>query len=243
MNRKRKILSSVFILFLVIVILCTIAVGYTIKIGWLPVRVFSSAEEGEIKIACVGDSITYGAGVYDWLENAYPVVLNNLLGRDYVVNNYGYSGRTALYDGDMPYIKDKVYQKSLDFLPDIVVIMFGTNDSKPINWKGKDAFKKDYAGLIDSYLALPSSPEIYILAPPPAFAFNGIIKFTINGSLIDGEIHQAVLELAQEKGLRFIDMHAVFEGKEEYFPDGIHPNKEGAKIFAYTVYEAIMNMQ
>jgi len=42
--------------------------------------------QDKIKVACVGDSITYGLGVSSWPENNYPVVLENLLGTEYHVN-------------------------------------------------------------------------------------------------------------------------------------------------------------
>lgn len=33
-----------------------------------------------------------------------------MLGAGYCVNNFGFSGRTAMKDGDMPYVKDKNYK-------------------------------------------------------------------------------------------------------------------------------------
>lgn len=240
MNTKKKVFPGLAVALVLIVLLGTITVGYTTKIGWLPVRVLEDAREGQIRVACVGDSITFGAGVFDWRENAYPVVLGRLLGDGYVVNNYGYSGRTALFDGDMPYVKDGVYRKSLDFQPDIVVIMLGTNDTKPVNWQGAERYKEDYAKIIDSYLTLPSSPEIYIIAPPPVFAMEGIITYTIDGALVASDIRNTIFELAQEKNLYCIDMYAVFADRGEYFPDGVHPDKDGAKIFARAVCDAIL---
>ena len=70
------------------------------------------AKDGQIKIACVGDSITYGCT------------------DKYCVNNFGYTNRTAIKDADYPYTKEKLYQQSLDFKPDVVVIMLGSNDTK-----------------------------------------------------------------------------------------------------------------
>ena len=40
----------------------------------------SRAADEPIKIACVGDSITFGAGVEDRDKNHYPLVLGKLLG-------------------------------------------------------------------------------------------------------------------------------------------------------------------
>lgn len=48
--------------------------------------------ERAIKVACVGESLTYGAG---HTESAYPLVLQSLLGEEYEVKNFGAGGRTA----------------------------------------------------------------------------------------------------------------------------------------------------
>lgn len=198
------------------------------------------ATDNQIKIACVGDSITYGSGIKGWPKNSYPYKLNSLLGQKYLVNNFGHSGRTAMYDGDYPYTADKLYRKSLEYNPDIVIIMFGTNDSKPYNWKGKEAFITDYGKLIDSYLALESAPEIYIISPPPAFKVDGIVKFDIDDVLISTEIYLAVGEIATSKGLHYIDMYEVFKDKPQMFPDGIHLDRKGAELFAKFVYDYMM---
>lgn len=198
------------------------------------------AEEGQIKVACVGDSITYGAGVKGWPENSYPNVLNGLLGDGYCVNNYGFSARTAMYDGDYPYADEKLYQQSMNFAPDVVVIMFGSNDSKPKNWKNATAFSRDLSKLIDSFMILKSRPEIYVVSPPPAFGVNGKpVAYDIREEVIRDEIRPAVAALAIEKGLHYIDMYEVFTGRPELYSDGVHPTAEGAKLFAQTVYAAI----
>ncbi len=47
----------------------------------------TEAKEGQIRIACVGDSTTYGHGITGWPKNTYPAILQNLLGEGYHVNN------------------------------------------------------------------------------------------------------------------------------------------------------------
>ena len=53
---------------------------------------------------------------------------------DYEVKNFGVGGRTALRKGDWPYWNEQAYKDALDYQPDFVVIMFGTNDSKTYQW-------------------------------------------------------------------------------------------------------------
>lgn len=237
--KKKKIIAVILLAFAVLAVLCSVGAVLYKNGNMAFMHPLKKAKEGQIKVACVGDSITYGAGIKGWPENSYPYILGDLLGESYAVNNYGYSARTAMSDGDHPYISDRLYKKSLAYEPDIVVMMFGTNDSKPYNWKGKEAFIKDYSALIDSYLRFASAQNIFLLSPPPAFPYNGKVKFDINAALIDGEIRAAVEEIAEAKSLSYLDMNVVFAGKAELFSDGIHLNKAGAELFAQTVAEAI----
>ena len=104
-----------------------------------------------IKIACVGNSITYGSGVVNREKNAYPAQLQQLLGDSYTVKNYGVSGRTLLKKGDYPYLETNKYKEALNFIPDIVFIKLGTNDSKSHNRIHLDEFESNYNELINSF--------------------------------------------------------------------------------------------
>lgn len=111
-----------------------------------------------IKVACVGNSITYGAGISNREKNSYPAQLQYYLGDDYEVRNFGSNGATAQSDGDYPYVRTGVYGESKNFLPDIVLIKLGTNDTKPQNWKDEKHFMEEYQTLIDTYRSLDSHP-------------------------------------------------------------------------------------
>ena len=101
------------------------------------------AKEFQIKIACIGDSTTYGYDIDNWSRNNFPAVLQKILGNGYCVNNYGCSGRTISSQGDHPYMKEAMYGKSIEFDPDIAIILLGTNDSKPHNLESAEMLKKD----------------------------------------------------------------------------------------------------
>ena len=127
-----------------------------------------------IRVACVGDSITYGHGASNRAKTSYPAQLQTLLGDEWSVVNFGHNARTALDDGKewngkggMGYRKSPEFAKALASKPDIVVFMLGTNDSKPVNWDGKsDDVKRDYAKLVDDFLALDPKPVVVIGASP-----------------------------------------------------------------------------
>src|SRR5688572_13260471 len=87
-----------------------------------------------IRVACVGDSITYGYGIKDRERDSYPAQLGALLGSKWDVRNFGVNGATALKKGTRPYSGLQAYQDALAFEPDIVVIKLGTNDTNAKSW-------------------------------------------------------------------------------------------------------------
>ena len=131
----------------------------------------------------------------------------------------------------------------MSFAPDIVVIMLGTNDTRTGNWHGLDAYVEAYGAIIDSYLQLSSHPQVILMAPPPAFSFAGKVRYHINANLVKSEVNEGVRRLAEEKGLTFIDLYEVFDGKANLFADGVHPSAKGANLLAKTVFEKIKEME
>ena len=74
------------------------------------------------RVACAGDSITYGAGVANRGKNNYPKVLGGLLGAGYESRNFGVSGATLLKKGDHPYWRTGAFKAATAFKPHIVII-------------------------------------------------------------------------------------------------------------------------
>ena len=186
-----------------------------------------------IKVACVGDSITQGAGAKS--GQSYPSQLQALLGDGYKVGNFGVSGRTLLKKGDFPYWKEKKYQDALAMEPAIVVIMLGTNDTKPQNWKFEAEFEADYRELVKSFQALKSKPKVFVCRPVPV---PGQGNYGINEENIQKEIPR-VDALAKELGCGVIDMHAALAKFPELLPDRVHPNTAGAGEMAKAAAKAI----
>lgn len=194
-----------------------------------------------VKIACVGDSITFGALLRDRETNCYPAQLEKLLGEGYSVRNFGVNGHAAQKSADKPYSGHKHYKTSTDFAPDIVLIMLGTNDAADRNWKGIEPFVADYRALIDHYAALPSHPTVYMMTPPTQFSVENYTKVIhkMNNDRL-GEITDALKKLAEELKLPVININAATKNHPEFFCfDGLHPDAGGAKLIAETVYEAL----
>ena len=68
----------------------------------------------------MGNSITAGAGIKNRDKDSYPMMLGQMLGKEYDVRNFGVSGRTMLQKGNS-YMKEKAYKQALDFQPDILI--------------------------------------------------------------------------------------------------------------------------
>lgn len=192
--------------------------------------------DNKIRIACIGNSITFGAGIHNRDKDSYPAVLGQLLGTEYEVRNYGFSARTMMQKGDLPYMKEQMYKDALGYNPQIVIIKLGTNDSKPQNWIYKKGFRKDMETMVDAFLALPSKPKIYLCSPAKCYNPR---EAAINDSIIVGGIMPIVRQIAEKKNLEFIDLHAALDGMPENFPDRVHPNEKGAALLAATVYRAL----
>lgn len=197
-----------------------------------------NAQEADriIKIACIGNSITQGVGVKDQYNNSYPGVLRRMLGEGYDVGNFGVSGRTMLNKGDRPYTKEKKYKDALAFLPDIVTIKLGTNDSKPRNWVYNKEFKDDLRTLINSFKELPSNPKIYLCLPVPVV---GEGRWGIRDSVVFNGVIPYIKEVAKEEKLPVIDLYTPLKSCPDCFPDTVHPNEDGAKRIAEVIYSVI----
>jgi acyl-CoA thioesterase I len=190
----------------------------------------------QIKVACVGNSITFGATIENRHHNSYPAQLDSILGDGWEVKNFGVSGSTLLKNGDRPYWKQKAYSEAKDFNPDVVVIKLGTNDTKPYNWKFKDEFIGDYTSMINEFKALPSKPYIFICFPVPAYPE----RWGISDSTITVGVIPMVKIVAKNNKVQIIDLHTPLSNHESWFPDKIHPNIEGAGEMARVIKKVLL---
>jgi lysophospholipase L1-like esterase len=92
-----------------------------------------------------------------------------MLGDPYQARNFGVSGRTLLKKGDYPYWETDAYQNALQFKPDVVYIMLGTNDSKLQNRIYLNEFDSNYKELIHNFKEQNSKVRVVILLPVPSF--------------------------------------------------------------------------
>ena len=189
------------------------------------------------KVACVGDSITWGFTILNPGKHGYPAVLQHLLGGGFEVRNFGHNDAAVRYDADTPYVRKRAYRDSLDWNPDIVILMLGTNDTKPWNWNA-EIFRRDYERLVDSYLALPSHPRVVLVAPIRIFRVFNVPSLILNPDILEEEVRPAIRRMAEQKGLQLVDLQPLF-GSAHFCKDGIHPQRRGARMLAETLYSQL----
>ena len=194
--------------------------------AWL--ATIAAPREQALRVACIGNSITDGMGIDMCEVYGYPAVLQRLLGKNYNVKNFGVSARTLMNKGDLPYMKEQAWADAQAFLPNIVVIKLGTNDSKDYNWIHGADYGADLQKMVDTLRALPSKPQIYVCSPIPAARIWGISDSVI----VNGEI-PAIKRVVKKNKLAYIDLHTEFKPTEGLMQrDGIHPTDKGAAQLA-----------
>lgn len=205
---------------------------------------FSSAalakqrKQRQVRVACVGNSITYGSGINDREHNSYPVQLQRLLGDKYIVGNFGKPGATLLRHGHRPYFDQQEFHDAMAFKGDIAVIHLGINDTDPRNWPNyRDDFVRDYLSLIDSLRHANSNVRIIMARMTPIADRHP--RFVSGTKLWHDEIQQAIETVARVSGAELIDFHAPLYPYLNLLPDAVHPDEEGYSILAHTVYAGI----
>jgi lysophospholipase L1-like esterase len=202
----------------------------------IPFVGFTQAKEPKRQVlACVGDSITQGVGAER--GQSWPAQAQKILGKKWRVQNFGLSGTTLMNSGNKPYQKSQQFKDALSSNPDVVVIMLGTNDTKPANWRhsAKD-YEADYRDLISDFQKLASKPRIY-LCLPPYIAKKG--RWGINNEDTKMQI-PIIKKIAKNLKLEFINVYAALEGQDHLIPDTVHPNTGGAALIAKAVTTSLI---
>lgn len=225
------------------------------KFGFLSVSAMVSAAVAAVaatsafaagKVACVGNSITYGYGIESWPDQtSYPHHLQGMLRENApadTVENFGVSGLTVRKDDQASYWKGARFAPAIEFAADTVIIELGTNDSKAYaRWNNAaqnaavdSAIVADFESLIDTF-QVKSKPHIFICLAP----YVNNVDWNILDTAVVNRVNPAILRAGLEKGVSVIDLHSHFSYLENptwYLSDVVHPSVEGAKHLAEIVY-------
>ena len=217
--------------------------GSTITVVLVVTLIFGLTADGADRkvVACVGASITEGHSLS--AEDSYPAQLQEVL-REYdsewETRNFGVSATVVIRNAPLTaYINTNACKLALASEPDVVVIQLGGNDSLPGMWLRKASFVSDFIALIDAFAELPSQPLIFIWLPTPIFSS----PYGHNNNVVKNEIIPLMQQLPAQREVHLIDLYTPFEDKAHLFPDGIHPNIEGAGLIAEIIAEAIVDLR
>lgn len=187
---------------------------------------FYEIYENPIKIAFIGDSITSGNSYANRIAAALKEA-----GLPFDARNFGVSGHCLSPKSDEPYTSTGRYLDSIEFEPDYVFFLLGTNDSKPRNWEGnrnvKNTFAQDLRDLVNIYRSLPSEPVVVIGTSPKSYdvELNKQVDSILNANI--EKIVQIQKQVAAEMGCPLLDVNAFTQGHVEWFPDAVHPSDAG----------------
>ncbi len=180
----------------------------------------------KVTVACVGDSITEGAFVDSAVR--WTSVLQTDLGPRCDVQNFGVSGTTLIKSGDSSYWKQAALTNALACKPNIVLIMLGTNDSKPQNLPAHPGeFGPDLRDLISEFKSLPTHPKVWLVLPPPVFA-DGLAGIT--EGILAASIRPVIRTTAKETKCGLIDLAPTLAPHPEASRDHVHPTPAGHKL-------------
>ena len=222
--------------FLLIVLFLLLVTAYVYKcIMWPRIMKIGS---GPIHVSCVGDSITFGQGVFTHRKQwSYQSFLSELLGVEYTFFNYGLTNRTLLPVGNDYYFNEKIGKIAWETPADILIFMLGTNDSKRILWD-EDRFEKEYIKVLEHYKQMQCFKQIYIMIPPKIFDGHPGEK-GCNAVILEENVTPVIRRVAASCGVHLIDLYSPTKDHSEWFPDKLHPNKAGNRAIAEEIAKHI----
>ncbi|UTV99662.1 SGNH/GDSL hydrolase family protein [Marinomonas rhizomae] len=199
-------------------------------------------------ILCYGDSLTWGripnGGRYP-KHLCWPTLLNDLLGHQHQVINFGLPGRTTIWND--PFLEGRnglsYLQAALEtFGPvDILILMLGTNDLKRHFHVGAYEAAKGVEKLIEKS-RMPNdngfpAPTLVIVAPPNILSPTGSVAESFDGAIEKSQyFHQYYQDIASKNQCIFLNAAGVLQPCEV---DGVHLDTQGNEHLANAIYPLI----
>ena len=198
-----------------------------------------------LRVACVGDSITFGTCaknteldgyLYVGYNFSYPAMLQKLCGDTAVIGNFGYPGANVMSSAYYnTYYNSCVYNLFEEFRPDIILFALGTNNTLFMPDKlveTKSAYNTLLKGLHTS------APDAKIIMTTALYRFDKPER----EEMLVKYIRPLQKELAES-----YDYIMLFDSAEEfrpygnvsYYQDKLHPNNKGYGKLAEIMNKAI----
>ncbi len=205
-----------------------------------------------VRVACIGDSITYGLGLANREKESYPAQLQKLLDEKfpgkYEVRNFGNSGRGIYLDSmrgsekrGFRYMPE--HKAALAWKPDIVISNLGINDNgeyikEYTGGRKRGQFINDYLALLGDYRKANPKVKPFIWTKLSPLAEGQRFHRSPEPFLMQADLE----EVAKRMSAVGIDMQEPLREKmdEIFARDKIHPNAEGARIIAEKTFAEII---
>ena len=183
------------------------------------------------RIACVGNSITYGY-LTNSVEETYPYKLQKMLGDSVEVRNFGVPGAAVQFDKFTTYLKTEAYKDLKLFRPEVIIVKLGTNDSRPDEWVNEDFFYADYLRLVRRMKSI--SDQVYLCYPILPYG----VKWQERDDILRNKVMKLIKRVSEEEQLPVINLYREeMRDSVNYYLDGIHPTSNGYDIIAKIIYD------
>ena len=208
----------------------------------------------KIKVACIGDSITYGFKLKNRETDAYPAQLQTLLEArfpgKYEVRNFGNSGRGVYLDTmrgkerrGFRFMPE--HQAALEWRPDIVICNLGINDmggeymKEHTGTRPRGQFVEEYTALLGDYVKKNPATRFFIWTKFAPLTEKHPSYRHPTSMLMQTDLN----EVARRVHATGIDMLEPLREKmdETLAADGVHPDPEGSRTIAEATFKALMS--
>jgi len=192
-----------------------------------------------MNIVLFGDSLTFGYGVYK--KDSISSLLQNRFPQDNIINS-GINGDTT-----REAVK-RLFDDVLRNEPDIVTILYGSNDCAPSDYGYRTIveFENNLDIIISRIREISPKTEIIMITPPPVDE-TVFMPWTTNKRI--EPYCQMIKEKAKEYDCIFLDFNKIFseeskDNLEEYLQeDGCHLSEKGYICFYESLYPIIEKLK
>lgn len=184
-----------------------------------------AAAADPVRIVALGDSLTSGHRLPE--DEAYPALLERRLedeGLDAEVFNHGVSGDTTA--GGVRRLEAALAEK-----PHVLIVALGANDG--LRGVPVAQVRRNLQTIIQ---AAQERGVSVVLCAMDALPVNGW-QYTI-------DFHNLYYDLAEQYKVPLVPflLAGVLGNRELMSPDGVHPNREGAKVLADTIFPTVLEV-
>jgi lysophospholipase L1-like esterase len=203
-------------------------------------------------IVTFGDSITEGTYGGASVDQTYPALLEKMLVEQQInarVINKGIPGETA------PEALLRLQRDVVDLRPDLVLIMYGANDAyipPDFNFPAvsTENYSKAICRMVDRLTELSIKTIVMTTTPFAELNFyssSEMESLEMNRQSLAAHL-QELRRISEKKQIHLIDHYKIWRHMDKsngilkkYLPDGVHPNADGNKLLATTIFDSLID--